>query len=41
MGGMGMDTPLCWQPRRGMWGSMIYAQQGEERGEAITHILIA
>lgn len=23
VGGVGMDTPLCWQPARGMWGSMI------------------
>lgn len=22
-GGMGIDTPLCWHPTRGMWGSTI------------------
>lgn len=32
MGGMGMDTPLCWQPTRGMWGSMIYTQRGRRGG---------
>lgn len=38
MGGMGMDTPLCWQPTRGMWGSMIYTQRG---GRAVkTHMLV-
>lgn len=37
MGGMGMDTPLCWQPTRGMWGSMIYTQRG---GGVKTHMLM-
>lgn len=38
MGGVGMDNPLCWQPARGMWGSMIYPEQERDGEGGYIHI---